>query len=232
MDSPKRRETSIRESDERDRAALGALFERLESQLAREGEVTTKARALSTPTRLTLTACAIAALTAALAWLSPRPDLDGTPRLSTLMTVGVYLTLSVALTTVALRPLQRLDLPRRLERTLGGVAIVAPWLLAAWTTHGPAPSDLPRDCLALGLGFGVLIVLVLCVLDRASGKVRGSPLVVAAVGGLSANLALTVHCHAQGLHLALIHAPLSLVLWVLLTIYVRCSDRPTERLRA
>jgi hypothetical protein len=193
---------------------LNALFRRVEGAIAREKGLAAWLRDMPTPWRIVLATSAAAVMAVAIAVASPRGDLEAYPQTRLLLSLGAFTVLLGTLIVHNLRPLQVPDLSAR-ALIFAFVALVVPFLISllpeARLTHPVVFRD-AHDCLLVGCVSGAALMALLRALDRSTSDAR-SLLVPAAAGGILANVALFVHCPAVSpLHLALIHAPVGLVL--------------------
>jgi hypothetical protein len=150
----------------------------------------------------------------ALALVAMRPDIDLYPKGRLLSAIAIFTALVGVLATVQLRPLPAPPVSTRgFVLAIGALAL--PWVVAllpeAHLAH-PAVFHDTNDCLLVGTMSGAALMVLLWMLDRSTSAAR-SLLLPAAAGGALANLALTFHCDILSpLHLAVIHAPVGILL--------------------
>ena len=201
---------------------LEALFASLEQEVQRERGLPAFLRSRSTVVRNALLA-SVAGAVVLLAYLAfARPDLSAYPlgRMATVLAIaglGAFASLRLALRPVYQAPAPSWLLPLIASLSLCGLAAVymMPALPALDAAHVPEPGlDAALHLAAPCLGIGLLITLGLVglwwLLDRGGAR-RG--LAAAAAAGLTANLALQLHCPitAPG-HLLLGHLGVALVI--------------------
>jgi len=193
---------------------LEALWRRVESTIAREKGLLAWMRSRSTQWRVSVAGVAAAVIAVTLATARLRVDIDVYPQTRLLLSVGSFALLLGALIVLNLRPLQRPDVSTY-ALLFALAAFTVPFAIAllpeATLAHHVAFRD-AHDCLLLGTISGAVLMTLLRALDRSASHARAL-VVPAAAGGVLANLALSLHCPVVSpLHLALIHAPIGLVL--------------------
>jgi hypothetical protein len=176
-----------------------------------------KLRGLPTGARWALAAVTVTSLVALVIVLLRRDDFESCPTWYLALMVASYAVPLTVLVGRVLAPLHRLDsLPERGDLVLGA-AFCLPFLWslfpASLLLHAAQAVAIKKDCLALGVALGALTIVALRALDRAADTEPRTVPMVAAAGGLVANLALVFHCpQTRLLHLALVHAPIGLLL--------------------
>jgi hypothetical protein len=123
--------------------------------------------------------------------------------------------------------------PAGREMAIAAACFAAPFIGALMPAHpllysvDTAGTGNGGDCLALGVALGALVVLLMRALDRAPESSFRSATLVAAAGGLAANLALLFYCRKPyPFHLAIEHAPIGfLLLFVCRLFFARLSLR-------
>ena len=194
---------------------MESLRRRVEGALEGEKALTARLRNLPTRRRMLIAAGVATTMAAALAMLSSRVDLAVYPLGRLMASAAICAVLAAIMIAEDLRPLQAPDRSRR-ALFLAWVAIIAPFSIAlppeAKLAHS-VPFHDAHDCLLIGTIGGAALMMLLGTLDRKAMRDR-SLLVPAAAGGMLANLALLFHCPVTTpLHLAVIHAPIGLVLF-------------------
>lgn len=235
---------SARASDELPRWAAGAApalpdFEQLraalEQDIAAERGPRAWLRSRSTPQRLAIVAATVALLAVGTLLASARPDLAVYPlgrMLLLLLALAALIALEAAL---SLWPLHWPAPPRWLAR---GAILAAPlgllalYLLPAAHVDHPASLQAPGmrgllaralPCLAVGSVVALAGYLLLRALDR--GGVRRA-LLMAASGGLAANLLLQLHCPVTAPeHMLVGHLGVSLLLLGVVALVERALRR-------
>jgi hypothetical protein len=195
-------------------AELDTLWKRVESAIAHETGVGAWLRSMPTRWRVILASGVAVVMPVILGFASPRSDLEAYPEMRLALSMGAFAVLLGVLIVLNLRPLQRPELSTR-ALIFAFVALAVPFLIALLPevrlTHPVAFHDL-HDCLLVGSICGGALMALLRALDRSIANARAL-LVPAAAGGILANVALSLHCPVVSpLHLALIHAPIGLVL--------------------
>lgn len=207
------------------------LLGNVEALVERDNGAIGKLRALPTGGRWAIAAVAVTALVAGVFVLLRRDDFESCPTWYLGLMAASYAVPLTLLVSRVLAPLHRLDsLPERGDLVLGA-AFCLPffWALvpAAALSHAVQAVALKKDCLVLGLALGALTIVALRALDRAADTEPRTVPMVAAAGGLVANLALVFHCpQTRLLHLGLVHAPIGLLLFLL---YRRVASWRTGR---
>lgn len=205
---------------------LDAVLATVTASIESERGVTGTLRALPTRARRLL-AIALSLITALVTFLLiPRADLAVYPMPRMALVVTMLLVTLAAAVRLSLWPLQvTLPSPRTTFAVLA-LAIVAPIVCASlpaahWAHHASmlgAHGDLVNrafHCFAAGLALGMPLLLLLRALDRNAHTVTRSALVAAAATGLSANLALQLHCPlTHPWHLLLGHATIGIAAMV------------------
>ena len=188
---------------ERTPADLDALFEQVTRSVAADRGLRAWLRERSTGVRGLLAAGVLAAFAALAAMAFQRPDLEVYPgaRMATvLLVIGAGLTLMLAF---VLRPLHLPALPAWVLATATTATLLALLVVygmpAAHLAH-PASLQAPggsallqraAPCLVIGIVIGAIVYAALALLDRGGSR---RALVTAAASGLTANLALHLHC--------------------------------------
>ena len=154
-----------------------------------------------------------------------RPDLVLVPAFELLGLLAVFAVTGLAALRDALPP-TGVTRPTN-ERALLAAALGVPMLLsfARTTTLTPADSSIASfleqagGCFAYGSLITAPLAVLIWAMDRGAGS-RSRPLLAAAVAGLAANAALTLHCpHGGSAHLLLGHAAIGIglaaIAWLL-----------------
>jgi hypothetical protein len=162
-------------------------------------------RSRPTETRIALALGAALVIAVFELLFKPRVDLDVYPLTTLLMEIALYgLVLGLAIR-VSLRPLQR-RAPAQWVRVLVmllalGVPVLFASLAPAHTAHpasieGIGDQLVPRAlrCFGFGAVLGGLMLVLLRALDRGAHGAVGIVIVAAPLAGLTANLALHLHC--------------------------------------
>lgn len=182
-------------------------FEQLKAavdrDIAREHGPAAWLRSRSTPARLALAAVAVALLGGGTLLSSARPDLAVYP-LGRMLVLLLALAGSIALMgTLALWPMHRPAPPRGFTRAAifgAALGLLVLYLLPAAHVDHPASLQAPGaqsllvralPCLAMGSAVALAGFLLLRALDRGGAR---RALLMAASGGLAANLLLQLHC--------------------------------------
>jgi hypothetical protein len=193
------------------------LLGTVEALVEKDGGPIGKLRGLPTGARWALAAGTITSLVAMVIVLLRRDDFESCPTWYLALMAASYAVPLTVLVGRVLAPLHRLDsLPERGDLVVGA-AFCLPFLWALFPasllSHAAQAVAIKKDCLALGVALGALTIVALRALDRAADTEPRTAAMVAAAGGLVANLALVFHCpQTRLLHLALVHAPIGLVL--------------------
>lgn len=195
---------------------LEAILASVERGLEGERAPLGRLRALSTRARSLLVIVA-SAIAVALSLLKPRPDLGGYSRLRLALELGTFFSAIGLLLAGWLRPLHRRPLPRWLERSALGLALLGPALvlpLGAWL--GAAIAVEPLDagtiraalpCFLRALAFGAPVVALAYLLGRGGRRDAGHLLAPVLLGTLAGLASLHLHCPGRELfHLLLGHA--------------------------
>ena len=171
-----------------------------------------------------------------LAW-SRRADFDLYPTTPFLVVIAAFSLLIGLALAACLRPLHEPRLSPWALRGLIGGGLLMPVLFyigqPVHTSHsasiaGMGPDLLPRagGCFVYGLLLALPVLVLARVLDRGEHRIGAAALCAALAGGVTANLALHLHCpitHAG--HLLLGHATLVLVLVGFYALYDRMTLR-------
>ena len=201
---------------------LDGLFAAIDTDLQREHGLSAWLRARSTSERLLLAGSASAAvLLAVYAWFV-RPDLAVYP--TGRMTAVVLIAVSALATSLALalRPTQRPAAPSWAAPSVAGLGLLgllAVYLMPALPVLDPSHLQAPGveaalhralPCFGIGLVVAGALYALWTLLDRGGAR-RG--LAAAAAAGLTANLALQLHCPITApAHLLLGHLGVALVI--------------------
>ena len=207
------------------------LLGRVHSSLDAERGLRGRLRALPTRVRALLVATAIALVVGSELIFSRRVVFDAYPLWRLAATAATYTGLLALVSSFALRPLYRSAVSAANETAVLVASFAAPfcWALAPSPTlaHVVASAGGGRDCLVVGIALGTVLIIVFRALDRAPQTNFRSAAVFAAAAGLLANLALACHCpRTLPRHLALVHAPIGLLL---LLVYRRVLVRFDRR---
>lgn len=193
------------------------LLGNVEALVERDNGAVGKLRGLPTPGRWAIAATVVTALVGVVFALLRRENLEAVPTWYLALLAVSYIVPLTLLVGKVLAPLHRVEsLPERSDLVLVA-AFVLPFLWALLPpgalSHTAHTVAIKRDCLALGIALGALTIVALRALDRAADTEPRTVPMVAAAGGLVANLALVLHCpQTRLLHLVLVHAPIGLVL--------------------
>ena len=210
------------------------LLGTVEALVERDNSAVGKLRGLPTSARWAIAAAAVTLLVGCVFALLRRGDLATCPTWYIALMTASYAVPLALLVGRVLAPLHRLgSLPDRGDYLIGA-AFFLPFFWAlfppAALVHAAQAVAIKRDCLALGVALGAMTIVALRALDRAADTEPRTVLMVAAAGGLVANLALFFHCpQTRLLHLALVHAPIGLLL---LFTYRRVASRRAARAAA
>lgn len=201
---------------------LDGLFAAVGRDLQRERGVVAWLRARSTSLRLVLAGSASGAVVlAAYAWFA-RPDLGAYPVARMVAVVLIAVSVLAASLALALRPTQRPAAPSWAAAAVAGLGLLgllAVYLLPALPALDPSHAQAPGleaalhrawPCLGIGLVVAAALYALWSLLDRGGAR-RG--LAAAAAAGLTANLALQLHCPITApAHLILGHLGVALVM--------------------
>ena len=212
-------------------------FSSLETRIQAEASAAGWLRSRTTVTRVSL--LLLAALGVALVQLFwfRRADFDLYPTTPFLVVIAAFSLLIGLALAACIRPLQEPRLSRWALPGLIGGGLVMPLLLYAGhpvhASHpasiaGAGPDLLPRAgaCFVYGLLLALPVLVLARAVDRGEHRIGGAALCAALAGGLTANLALHLHCpitHAG--HLLFGHATLVLVLVAVYALYDRFAPR-------
>jgi hypothetical protein len=192
---------------------LGRVHASLDAERGLRGRL----RALPTRVRSLLVATAVILVGGGALVFARRVDFDAYPRWRLLLNAATYAGLLALVSSLVLRPLHRRPVSASWETALATVGLLAPfgWALAPMPVLSRAvdPVGGGRDCLVVGIVLGTALAVLLRSLDRAPQTSLRSAALFAAGAGLLANLALVFHCpRTRPMHLALVHAPMGLLL--------------------
>jgi hypothetical protein len=197
---------------------LERLLARVHESLDAEQGLQGRLRALPTRVRSLLVALAVALVLGVVLVFARRADFDAYPPWRLVLNAATYVGLLALVSNRVLRPLHRPPACRSRELVLVSAALLAPfgWALAPlpMLSRVMDPVAGGRDCLSVGITLGVALILLFRILDHApqTANFRSAAL-FASGAGLLANLALAFHCpRTRPLHLAMLHAPIGLVL--------------------
>ena len=206
----------------REECALdGADFERLlggvHASLDAERGLQSRLRALPTRVRSLLVATAVALVVGGALAFARRVDFDAYPPWRLFLNAATYAGLLAFVSSLVLRPLHRRPVSASWETALATASFLAPfcWALAPVPVLSRVvdPAGGGRDCLVVGIALGTALLVLFRSLDRAPQTNLRSAALFAAGAGLLANLALVFHCpRTRPMHLALVHAPMGLLL--------------------
>ncbi len=193
------------------------LIVRLHSSLDHETGISATLRTLPTWARFTIVAVTVTTMVAGVLIVF-RPAGTGVyPPVPLAIWSLSYAALLALVVSRALRPLHRAMEPAGREMAVAAACLAVPFIAALMPPHPllrsveTAGSD--GNCLALGVLLGAAVVLLMRALDRAPESSFRSAMLVAAAGGLAANLALVFYCRRPyPLHLAIEHAPIGVLL--------------------
>ena len=198
------------------------LLGRVHASLDAEQGLAGRLRALPTRVRALLVGTAVALVVGFMLVFARRADFDAYPHWRLVVTAATYAGLLALVSYLVLRPLHWRAASVASERTVVVAGFLAPFCWAL--TPPPAVAPLVnsassivggRDCLAVGLTLGTALVIGFGALDRAPQANFRSTALFAGGAGLLANLALLCHCpRTRLLHLALVHAPIGLLMLV------------------
>lgn len=180
-------------------------FDVLASRIERERGPLAWLASRPTALRMLLALAGVAVLTTLVALAAPRADLAVYPlgrMLGLLLALGAV---AAAVVVVALRPLFLPQLPAKLEPALLALALTAPFLVGVLPmAHMAHPASLEGTgadflrraaaCFVFGAVVGAPILVLARFLDRRRHARIATALLAAAVGGLTGNLALQLHC--------------------------------------
>lgn len=198
-------------------AELDWLLGEVHASLAQERGAVAAVRAMPTAVRAALVTAGIATMIALVVVFAPRVDFEAFPPARLAVVAGSYVALLVLIASRALRPLHSTMEPAGREMALTAACFLAPF---AWAflpppvlSHFVDTTGGGKDCLVLGLALGAAVIALIRFVDRAPDTNFRAAALLAAAGGLTANLALVFHCpKTQPLHLLLVHAPIGLLL--------------------
>lgn len=190
-----------RENEGRERDELEALYERVQSDLARERGLRGWLRARPRWARV-----ALVVLAAAVASVLPTMMMDAAPRFGLdgwLFSVLAMVALFGVATTISLRPLYRPE-GSSVVRRLGLVGLgVASLLAIVLATDGSIGSVESMRCFMLGAMVGLPVWIVAFLVDRAPQR---NAALGGAIGALGGMVAAQLLCPLRGLlHLAVEH---------------------------
>ena len=201
-----------------------AMLGELHGKLARDRGLAAELRRRPTPLRVFLALGAVAALALAVLVWQRRPDLGVYPAGTLLIAVASSVLLLGACFAIALRPLQRVEVPRRQRYALLVMALALPVILAARPHRAPGsvasagwagPEFVQRAaaCFSYGLLLAFPVLVLGWALDRAEHRSLPNALLAAAAAGIGANLFLELHCPiTEVFHLLAGHASVGLAL--------------------
>jgi predicted anti-sigma-YlaC factor YlaD len=195
-----------------------ALFAQVRAELASDTGLRARVRSQSTPRRVAL-ACSVIVLSAAITVaFARRPSFPAESHFAaTLVALGLGAVLCIR------EGLSSLTRPRRTARALAmsSVALGLPAVLAGLAGGELSSANQAQlvggaiTCFLFGLATSAPLVVLLWLFDRGQRVTFAVYLPLAAASGLSANLALGLHCASdEPLHLLLGHATVG-VAWLL-----------------
>jgi hypothetical protein len=198
-------------------AELDWLLGEVHASIAEERGAVAAVRGMPTAVRAALVTAGIATMIALVVVFAPRADFEAFPPARLAFLAASYVALLVLVASRALRPLHRTLEPAGREMALTAACFVAPF---AWALLPPPvlsrfvdTTGGGKDCLVLGIVLGAAVIGLIRLVDRAPDTNFRAAALLAAAGGLVANLALVFHCpRTQPLHLLLVHAPIGLLL--------------------
>jgi hypothetical protein len=199
-----------------------AMLGELHATLARKRGPATELREAPTALRIFVALGAVVLVVLFhVAWRR-RPDLGVYPMDALLVAVVSSGLLLGAALVVGLRPLQRSPLPRWQRYTLVAAALALPVILAtrprvhrdhALSLGGANFWEQAAACGSYGLLLALPLLVVCWALDRGEHRSLPNALLAAGAAGISANLALELHCPiTDPLHLVAGHASIGIVL--------------------
>jgi hypothetical protein len=204
--------------------ALGVDFAGIQAALAGERSVAGWLRSRSTLERVGLLLFVVLAVTLVELFVRRRVDFGLYPTVPLLVMIAAFSLLIGLAVAACLRPLQETRLSPWAERGLIAAGVLMPVLFyAGEPVHTAHPASLAGAggqlleragvCFVYGLLLALPVLVLARLLDRAEHRVVSGALCAALSGGLTANLALHLHCpitHAG--HLLLGHASLIVAL--------------------
>lgn len=212
-------------------AEMQQLIVRLHSSLDNEKGILATLRTLPTWARFTILAVTVTTMVDGVFVLSGPVGKGAYPPVALAIWSLSYAALLALVVSRALRPLHRSMEPAGREMAVAAACFMVPFIGALIPAHPLLRSvdtaGSGGDCLALGVALGAAVVLVMRALDRAPESTFRSATIVAAAGGLAANLVLAFYCRrTYPPHLAIEHAPIGvLLLFVCRLVFVRSSLR-------
>lgn len=217
--------------DNLDAASADALFLSIAAQTVDKAPTwRDRLRELPTPRRVILGSLAMVALVGALVLsMGVRPGLSGGAAVRFSVALVGILALAAATTALSLRGYHRRPLGGWVWAALGA-AIAGPIILALipglWSTSaGALGHGHGAACFAMGAVTGLLIGTAIYCLQRADRPAPWRLASAGAVGGLTAFVALQLHCPSQAMgHILAGHASVGLVLAGLGVLYARLRE--------
>lgn len=211
------RPAASRDEHALDGADLERMLGGIHASLDAERGLGSRLRALPTRGRSLLVAMAVALVIGGALAFGRRVDFEAYPPWRLYLNATTYAGLLALVSSLVLRPLHERLVSASWETALATASFLAPfcWALAPVPVLSRAvdPAGGGRDCLVVGIALGAALVVLFRSLDRAPQANFRSAALFAAGAGLLANLALVLHCpRTRPLHLALVHAPVGLVL--------------------
>lgn len=216
---------------------VDALFESVKSRIASEDKhMTGYLKSRPTWMRVLLAFIAVVLVVTPVMAFVPRPDMADYPRGRMVLTVlSMLLSLGVTLS-IALRPAYRPPISRMV---ITGVSIASLGLLFLFSSI-PLPDSgraeqalmelLPHamPCFFYGLGFGAPVYFLMRALDHE--VTRLAALLAASSAGLTANLALHLHCpNTQPGHILLAHFSVAVVFLALVAMIAALRQRAHDQ---
>ncbi len=202
------------------------LLGETEALLDREQGPRSKLRSLPSGSRSIVAAAGAVLAVICVYAFARRSDFSEIPAWQLALVTASYAAPLAGLVWCLLSPLYRVEVrPERARRLiLGSFALPFVWAVLPPLAFGHTGSGTTRHgCVFLGLTLGGLFIGLLRALDRAADGDPRSVAMGAAAGGLVANLGVALYCpETRLLHLALVHAPLGLLL---LFVYRRVARR-------
>jgi hypothetical protein len=204
------------------------LLGQTEALLDREEGAHSSLRSLSTAIRSLVAAAGTGLAVALVLAFWRRNDLAILPAWQIALAAAVCIAPLSGLVWFLLAPLYRVEARPRVAAALiiAGLAVPFLWAMVPSLMFGHGQGATRHGCLFLGLGLGGLFIGLLRALDRVADADPRSLVMGAAAGGLVANLALAFYCpETRVLHLALVHAPLGLLLLLMYRRALRFARR-------